>query len=59
MDTSAFKTALSAELEKTCTTIADLKQMTEPVAPDVAIGRISRMDAINKKAINDAALLKA
>lgn len=39
--------------------IVDYKEMTKPIAPDDAIGRISRMDAINNKAVNDAALLKA
>jgi DnaK suppressor protein len=33
-----------------------LIEMTRPVSPDNAIGRISRMDAINNKTINDAAL---
>lgn len=33
-----------------------LTEMTRPVSPDNAIGRISRMDAINNKNINDAAL---
>jgi DnaK suppressor protein len=59
MDKSAVRSALHAELEKTRQVIAELKDLTEPVAPDVAIGRISRMDAINNKAINDAALRKA
>jgi DnaK suppressor protein len=59
MDRTAFKTTLHEELEKTRKGIADLKQMTAPVAPDDAIGRVSRMDAINNKAINDAALRKA
>ncbi|MBL7965183.1 MAG: TraR/DksA C4-type zinc finger protein [Flavobacteriales bacterium] len=59
MDTSAFKAALDNELEKTRTSITALRELTAPVAPDEAIGRISRMDAINNKAINDAALRKA
>jgi len=59
MDKSAFMAALTAELEKTRASIAELRDLTEPVAPDVAIGRISRMDSINNKAINDAALRKA
>ncbi|MFN3874776.1 MAG: TraR/DksA family transcriptional regulator [Flavobacteriales bacterium] len=59
MDKSAFRAALEAELAKTRQAIADLRALTEPVAPDVAIGRISRMDAINNKAVNDAALRKA
>lgn len=59
MDKSAFMAALTAELEKTRASIAELRDLTAPVAPDVSIGRISRMDAINNKAINDAALRKA
>lgn len=38
--------------------ISDLKELTKPVSPDNAIGRISRMDAINNKSVNDAALRK-
>ncbi len=59
MDKSAFKIALHEELEKTRSAISDLKQMTAPVAPDDAIGRVSRMDAINNRAISEAALRKA
>lgn len=36
--------------------IAELTELTRPVQPDKAIGRLSRMDAINNKAINDSAL---
>ena len=36
--------------------IQELKELTKPIAPDCSIGRVSRMDAINNKAINDAAL---
>ena len=39
--------------------IKDLKQFTAPIEPENAIGRISRMDAINNKSINDRALRKA
>lgn len=38
--------------------IEDLNELTQPIAPDCAIGRISRMDAINNKTINDNALVK-
>ena len=41
------------ELEQS---IEKLKEITKPVAPDNAIGRISRMDAINNKAVNDRTL---
>ncbi len=33
-----------------------LKDLTKPVEPDDAIGRVSRMDAINNKSVNEAAL---
>lgn len=39
--------------------IAEFKELTKPVAPDVAIGRISRMDAINNKSVMEAALRTA
>jgi len=39
--------------------IIELKELTQPIAPENAIGRISRMDAINNKSINDAALVKS
>jgi len=36
--------------------IIDLKELTKPISPDCAIGRVSRMDAINNKSVNEAAL---
>ena len=47
------------EIDKTKKSIIELKELTSPIAPDCAIGRISRMDAINNKTINEAALRKA
>lgn len=47
------------EIKNTSRTIKELIELTKPIAPDCAIGRVSRMDAINNKSINDAALLKA
>ena len=38
--------------------IIELKELTKPIAPENAIGRISRMDAINNKSVNEAALRK-
>ncbi len=38
--------------------ISELKDLTKPVEPDCAIGRVSRMDAINNKSVNESALLK-
>ena len=44
-------TALKKEIE-------ELKELTKPIAPDCAIGRVSRMDAINNRSVNLAALEK-
>jgi len=37
----------------------ELVELTKPIEPDCAIGRVSRMDAIINKSINEAALSKA
>jgi len=39
--------------------ISQLTEDTAPVAPDCSIGRVSRMDAINNKGVNEAALANA
>ncbi|MEM7102562.1 MAG: TraR/DksA C4-type zinc finger protein [Bacteroidota bacterium] len=50
---------ISKEIEKTTITIKEYEEMTKPIAPENAIGRISRMDAINNKSVADAALRQA
>ncbi len=47
---------VKSEIDKTQKLIATYKDLNAPIAPDVAIGRISRMDAINNKAITEASL---
>ena len=47
------------ELEKLEEKIAEYKELTKPIAPENASGRVSRMDAINNKSVNEAALRKA
>ena len=47
------------EITKTRRLIEAYKEMTSPVAPDDAIGRISRMDAINNKSVTEASLRQA
>ena len=39
--------------------IIQLEKLTKPISPDNAIGRLTRMDAINNKSINDANLNNA
>jgi DnaK suppressor protein len=57
------KKTLTRHMQKT---IADLKgdieaykALTQPIAPDDSIGRLTRMEAINSKSINEDALRKA
>lgn len=44
------------EIITTTQTIEEYKEETKPIAPDCAIGRVSRMDAINNKSVVEAAL---
>ncbi len=54
-----IKEYLLKEKTKINKRVIDLKELTKPIEPDCAIGRVSRMDAINNKSINEAALRKA
>ena len=50
---------LTGEIEKTQELITRLEEQTQPIAPDNAIGRLSRMEALNSKSVNEAALSDA
>jgi DnaK suppressor protein len=50
---------INKEIEGLNISIDRLKQTVQPVAPDDAIGRLTRMDAINSKSINEATLRSA
>ena len=54
-----IKEKIIIEIEKTENSIIEYKEITKPIAPENAIGRISRMDAINNKSVAEAALRKA
>lgn len=56
MRTDDIKERVLLEIEKTRNKISDYKEMTQPIAPDDAIGRITRMDAINNKSVNESSL---
>ena len=47
---------LKREKEKLTGKIETLRELTKPIPPGDEIGRISRMDAINNKSVNEAAL---
>lgn len=51
-----FRANIQKKLEKLDKKIADLEKLCKPVSPDEAIGRVSRMDAINNRAVNEKAL---
>ncbi len=59
MEKEEIKQKVLDEISKTERLIVEYKELTRPVAPDVAIGRISRMDAINNKSVNEASLRQA
>jgi DnaK suppressor protein len=54
-----IKIKILDSIEKTKLEIIDYKELTKPISPENALGRISRMDAINNKTVNEAALRKA
>lgn len=55
----ALKEQVHGALEAVAKEIVELEGLTQPIPPDAAIGRISRMDAINNRSINEAALRAA
>ncbi len=44
------------EIEAQKELIASLRETSKPVAPDNAIGRLSRMEALNDRAVSEASL---
>lgn len=56
---SALKAKIEAAIVKTTSELERLEEATKPIAPENAIGRVSRMDAINNKGVSEAALRSA
>jgi DnaK suppressor protein len=54
-----IKDQLSKEIAETKLKISKYKELSMPIAPENAIGRVSRMDAINNKSVVEAALREA
>jgi DnaK suppressor protein len=50
---------IETEITQTEQRIEELVELTKPIAPDNAIGRVSRMDAINNRSINESGLRQA
>ena len=51
-----IEATIRKKIDRLTTEIAELRELTRPISPENSIGRISRMDAINNKSINEAAL---
>ena len=49
---------INSEILSASEQIEELEVLTQPIAPDAAIGRISRMEAINNKSVNELLLSK-
>lgn len=50
------KSTIERKIVKAQREIEELEELTKPIAPENSIGRVSRMDAINNKSVNEAAL---
>lgn len=51
-----IKKIIDDHIESVLDEIEELKELTKPVKLDASVGRLSRMDAINNKAINEKQL---
>ena len=51
-----LKNHIKEKIEGLKENIKSYQLLTQPISPDNAIGRLSRMEAINSKSINEAAL---
>ena len=59
LDKEEIRSRITEEILATTTLVEKYTELAKPIAPENAIGRISRMDAINNKAVTEAALKKA
>lgn len=56
---SQFNEKVQSKLKILDERIAEYRELTQPIPPENAIGRVSRMDAINNRSVNEAALRQA
>jgi len=54
-----IKKIIREQIAKTEWAITQYEDMSQPVAPENSIGRLSRMDAINNKSVAESALRQA
>ncbi len=55
-DRKVLKEKIEETIRQTEKEIAQLEEATQPIGPENAIGRVSRMDAINNKSVAEASL---
>jgi DnaK suppressor protein len=58
-DLDEIQKMIEAEILKTEKSVHEYRELTKPIAPENAIGRVSRMDAINNRSVTEAALRNA
>lgn len=58
-DLNTVKDAIIEKIQQLKVDILELEELTKPIAPDNAIGRVSRMDAIVNKSVNEGLLQKS
>jgi DnaK suppressor protein len=51
-----LKEIIVSRIKETQDEIEELKELVKPIPLDASIGRVSRMDAINNRSINESAL---
>ncbi len=59
MDKNNLKKQIQDQIAELSSSIADLKISSQPVAPDPAIGRLTRMEMMQTQKISENALKKA
>lgn len=55
----ALKQAITEKIDALKKSIETFDVLSKPVSPDSAIGRLTRMEAINSRSINEASLAKS
>lgn len=59
MENTEIIDRIKEEIKKTEAQVQNYRELTRPISPENAIGRVSRMDAINNKSVIEAALRQA
>lgn len=54
-----LKVRVEKKLARTKDDIVHLTELTQPIAPENSLGRLTRMDALNNKSVNEATLRQA